>query len=179
MSSSVVKISKFLSLVLRHQPELINLNMDEQGWVSVPELIEKCAQKGVQFTFDDLKYVVDNNDKKRFKFNEDFTKIRASQGHSIKVDLGLVLKYPPEFLYHGTGEKSVNSIKINGLKKMNRQHVHLSKDKETATKVGQRHGSPFIFTIKSGAMSRDGFKFFLSDNGVWLTDNVPAKYLIG
>lgn len=179
MSNSVVKVSKFLSLVLRHQPELINLNMDEQGWVSVRELTEKCATKGVHFTFDELKYVVDTNDKKRFKFNDDFTKIRASQGHSIKIDLGLELKYPPEFLYHGTGEKSVNSIKINGLKKMNRQHVHLSKDKETATKVGQRHGTPYIFTVRAGDMSRDGFKFFLSDNGVWLTDHVPAKYLIG
>lgn len=179
MSSSVVKISKFLSLVLRHQPELINLNMDEQGWVDVHELTEKCATKGVHFTFDELKYVVDSNDKKRFKFNEDFTKIRASQGHSIKVDLGLELKYPPEFLYHGTGKQSVESIKRSGLEKRNRQQVHLSKDKDTATKVGQRHGVPFIFTVRSGDMDRDGFKFFLSDNGVWLTDHVPAKYLIG
>ena len=169
-------ISKFLSLVLRHQPEVINLTLDEQGWAAVPELLQKCNEHGQMIGFDDLKYVVEHNDKKRFKFNDDFTKIRASQGHSIEVDLGYKPQTPPEFLYHGTGQKSVESILKSGLAKMNRQHVHLSKDRETAIKVGQRHGSPVIFVVRAGEMYSAGFPFFLSDNGVWLTDNVPVEY---
>lgn len=173
----VMTISKFLSLVLRHQPGCINLTLDGQGWANVQELIQKCASKGHHFTFDDLKVVVDTNNKKRFKFNEDFTKIRASHGHSIEVDLGYTPQIPPEFLYHGTGKQSVESIMKTGLEKRNRQHVHLSKDRDTAIKVGQRHGTPFIFVVRAGDMNRAGFKFFLSDNGVWLTDNVPTEYL--
>jgi putative RNA 2'-phosphotransferase len=173
----VTTISKFLSLVLRHQPECINLTLDEQGWADVSTLIQKCATKGHHFNFDDLNYVVETNSKKRFKFNEDFTKIRASQGHSIEVDLGYQPKEPPEFLYHGTGEQSIESIKKKGLEKRNRQHIHLSIDMETAIKVGQRHGKPFVFSISSGDMNKKGFKFYLSDNGVWLTDYVPVEFI--
>jgi len=170
-------ISKFLSLVLRHSPETINLKLDENGWADVEELISKCSQKGNKLDFELLDYVVESNDKKRFAFNENKTKIRASQGHSISVELNLAETEPLEYLYHGTVAKFMESIQKEGLKKMSRQHVHLSKDKETAIKVGSRRGTPQILTVRSGAMHRDGFKFYLSDNNVWLTDEVPAKYI--
>lgn len=170
-------ISKFLSLVLRHSPETINLKLDENGWADVEELISKCSQKGNKLDFELLDYVVESNDKKRFAFNENKTKIRASQGHSISVELNLAETEPLEYLYHGTVAKFMESIQKEGLKKMSRQHVHLSKDKETAIKVGSRRGTPQILTVRSGAMHRDGFKFYLSDNNVWLTDEVPVKYI--
>jgi len=172
-------VSKFLSLVLRHSPETIGLQLDESGWADVEELIEKCNKKGSQnqMTGELLDYVVENNDKKRFTFNEDKTKIRASQGHSISVELDLEEAEPSEFLYHGTVEKFLENIKKEGLQKMSRQHVHLSKDRETAIKVGGRRGVPQILTIKSGQMFKDGFKFYLSENKVWLTDEVPIQYI--
>ncbi|CAA9196393.1 RNA 2'-phosphotransferase [Flavobacterium collinsii] len=172
-------VSKFLSLVLRHSPETIGLRLDENGWTDVEELILKCNNRGSQnqMTAELLDYVVENNDKKRFAFNEDKTKIRASQGHSISVELNLDETEPSEFLYHGTIGKFMESIKREGLQKMSRQHVHLSKDKETAIKVGSRRGVPEILTVRSGAMYRDGFKFYLSENNVWLTAEVPAKYI--
>ncbi|MFH7015925.1 RNA 2'-phosphotransferase [Flavobacterium sp. FlaQc-47] len=170
-------ISKFLSLVLRHSPETINLKLDENGWAVVEELIEKCSKNGNELDAALLDYVVENNDKKRFAFNEDKTKIRASQGHSISVELDLNEVEPSEFLYHGTVEKFLENIQKEGLQKMSRQHVHLSKDKETAIKVGGRRGIPQILTVKSGEMFKDGFKFYLSENNVWLTDEVPPKYI--
>ena len=170
-------ISKFLSLVLRHSPEIIGLKLDENGWADVEELISKCSQKGNKLDFELLDYVVESNDKKRFAFNENKTKIRASQGHSISVELNLAETEPFEYLYHGTVGKFLENIKKEGLQKMSRQHVHLSKDKETAIKVGSRRGTPQILTVRSGAMHRDGFKFYLSDNNVWLTDEVPVKYI--
>lgn len=172
-------VSKFLSLVLRHSPETIELKLDENGWADVDELILKCNKKGSQnqMTAELLDYVVENNDKKRFAFNDDKTKIRASQGHSISVELNLNEAEPSEFLYHGTVEKFLENIQKEGLQKMSRQHVHLSKDRETAIKVGGRRGVPQILTIKSGEMFKDGFKFYLSENNVWLTDEVPAKYI--
>lgn len=170
-------ISKFLSLVLRHSPETINLKLDENGWADVEELISKCSQKGNKLDFELLDYVVESNDKKRFAFNENKTKIRASQGHSISVELNLEETEPLEYLYHGTVGKFLENIKKEGLQKMSRQHVHLSKDRETATKVGSRRGVPQILTVRSCAMHRDGFKFYLSDNNVWLTDEVPVKYI--
>jgi len=172
-------VSKFLSLVLRHSPETIGLKLDENGWADVEELIEKCNNKGSQnqMTAELLDYVVKNNDKKRFTFNDDKTKIRASQGHSISVELDLKEAEPSEFLYHGTVEKFLESIKKEGLQKMSRQHVHLSKDRETAIKVGSRRGIAQILTIKSGEMHKDGFKFYISENNVWLTDEVPVKYI--
>jgi putative RNA 2'-phosphotransferase len=170
-------ISKFLSLILRHSPQTIGLKLDENGWADVKELIEKCSKNRKSLNPALLDYVVENNDKKRFAFNEDKTKIRASQGHSISVELNLNEAEPLEYLYHGTVGKFLENIRKEGLKKMSRQHVHLSKDKETAIKVGSRRGVPQILTIRSGAMYKDGFKFYLSENNVWLTDNVPVEYI--
>ena len=171
------KISKFLSLILRHQPESIAIKLDENGWADIDELRAKSAKKRMFFTPEELDEVVETNNKKRFAFNEDKTKIRASQGHSISVELNLNEAEPSEFLYHGTVGKFMESIKREGLQKMSRQHVHLSQDRETAIKVGGRRGAPQILSVRSGAMHRDGFKFYLSENNVWLTDEVPAKYI--
>lgn len=171
------KISKFLSLILRHQPETINLTLDVNGWANVDELREKCSKHKIDFTLEELDEVVETNDKKRFIFNEDKTKIRANQGHSIDIDLALKPQQPPEFLYHGTAQINVNSILEKGIEKRNRQHVHLSIDKDTATKVGMRHGKPIILTIRTGKMFEDGILFYLSENRVWLTDFVDAKYI--
>jgi len=172
------KISKFLSLVLRHQPEVINLNLDEKGWAGVEELKEKSAENNIYFTLDELDEIVETNDKKRFIFNEDKSKIRANQGHSIAVDLALKPQQPPEFLYHGTAENNINSILEKGIEKRNRQHVHLSSNKDTAEKVGMRHGKPVILTIMTGNMHKDGIVFYLSENNVWLTDFVDPEYIM-
>lgn len=171
------RISKFLSLILRHQPETINLKLDENGWAEVDELITKSAKGRMHFSFEDLEEVVETNNKKRFAFNEDKTRIRASQGHSIDIDLALKTMQPPDFLYHGTAEANISSILENGIEKRSRQHVHLSADKETATKVGMRHGKPVILTIRTKEMHEDGIAFYLSANEVWLTDFINAKYI--
>lgn len=177
MEKQIKQISKFMSLVLRHQPQEIGLQLNENGWANVQELLSKMNQKGIQIDEALLNTVVETNDKKRFAFNEDKTMIRASQGHSIEVELDLQPVTPPEFLYHGTVEKFIGAIQKEGLKKMSRQHVHLSKDKETAIKVGSRRGKPVILVINAAAMHKDGFVFYLSANEVWLTDEVPAKYI--
>ncbi|RAJ06573.1 putative RNA 2'-phosphotransferase [Chitinophaga skermanii] len=168
--------SKFLSYILRHNPGAIGLQLDEAGWADVQELLQKSANEN-PFTFDDLVEIVDTNDKKRFAFNDDKSKIRASQGHSIEIDLQLVPVTPPEFLYHGTVDKFMASIRAQGLIKGNRQHVHLSVDRQTATNVGSRRGAPVVLSIRSGDMFRDGHAFYLSANGVWLTDAVPSTYI--
>ena len=178
MNKTDIQISKFLSLVLRHRPETIGIQLDQNGWTDVDTLLEKSNRYGVKIDKEILKYIVATNSKKRFAFNESFDKIRASQGHSVDIKLGYINQKPPEILYHGTGEKSVQSILETGLEKRNRQHVHLSSDITTAVKVGQRHGKPFVFKILAEKMYNDKFEFFLSDNGVWLTENVPTKYLI-
>ena len=170
-------ISKFLSLILRHQPEKIDLVLDENGWTDVEELIQKASKNKMKFSFEELGIVVDTNEKKRFAFNENKTKIRASQGHSIEIDLLLEPIVPPNFLYHGTAEKFLDSILGNGIKKMNRQHVHLSGDVETAMKVGSRHGKVIVLTILTEKMHEDGINFYKSENGVWLTDFIDAKYI--
>ncbi|HHB78596.1 MAG TPA: RNA 2'-phosphotransferase [Saprospiraceae bacterium] len=172
-----IKISKFLSLVLRHKPETIQIQLDENGWVSVSELIEKLNQNREYISFEILKYVVDTNSKKRFAFNEDQTKIRASQGHSLQIDLNYEPINPPKKLYHGTSERFLESILKSGIEKRNRQHVHLSSDIETALKVGQRHGKPVVLDIEAEKMSQNGHKFYLSDNSVWLTEYVPIEYI--
>jgi putative RNA 2'-phosphotransferase len=177
MNNNLKPISKFLSLVLRHKPEEIGLSLDENGWASVQELMEKMNEKGISINMELLDAIVETNDKKRFAFNEDKTRIRASQGHSIDVDLNMEPAEPPAFLYHGTGEKNLSLILATGIKKMNRQHVHLSKDKETAVTVGSRHGKPVVLTVRSGQMHTDGIKFYLSANGVWLTEFVDVKYI--
>lgn len=172
-----IKTSKFLSLVLRHQPELIGLELDAYGWADVKELIIKTNEKGVKLDLNTLQHIVGTNSKKRFSLSDDLSKIRASQGHSVEVDLGLVAQVPPEILYHGTASQNVESILHSGIEKRDRHHVHLSYDVETAIKVGQRHGKPLIFEVYAAQMHINNFYFFLSENGVWLTDNVPAKYL--
>ena len=171
------EISKFLSLILRHQPDKIGLLLDDNGYANVDQLLSQAAKHHIHFTKTELETVVAENDKQRFAFNEDHSKIRASQGHSIKVDLELSPQEPPEFLFHGTVSRSVSGILQSGIQKMSRQHVHLSVDKTTATKVGSRRGAPVILTILSGQMHRDGLPFYISANGVWLTDHVPAKYI--
>ncbi|NML58262.1 RNA 2'-phosphotransferase [Chryseobacterium cheonjiense] len=170
-------MSKFLSLVLRHQPEIITLNLDENGWADVEELQEKCANNNILFTLEELDEMVETNDKKRFIFNEDKTKIRANQGHSIDIDLALKSQQPPEFLYHGTAQTNVESILEKGIEKRNRQHVHLSSKKDTAEKVGMRHGKPVLLTIMTGKMHEDGILFYLSENNVWLTEFVHPQYI--
>lgn len=170
-------ISKFLSLVLRHQPQEIGLILNENGWADVAELMQKSATKGKRFSMAELEEIVTTNDKKRFCFNEDKTQIRANQGHSVEIDLALQPVAPPEVLYHGTAQKNLDSILAKGIQKMNRQHVHLSKDTETAHIVGSRHGKPVILTINATQMQQDGLLFYQSDNGVWLTDSVDPKYI--
>ncbi|NQY06036.1 MAG: RNA 2'-phosphotransferase [Flavobacteriaceae bacterium] len=170
-------ISKFLSYILRHHPEKIGLELDNKGWANVDELLEKINKEDTPITREDLELVVAENDKKRFAFNEDKTKIRASQGHSIKIDLGYREKEPPAILYHGTVGKVMYAIKENGLLKMSRHHVHLSEDRETANKVGSRRGKPIILSVRSGEMYRDNIQFFQSENGVWLTEHVDPKYI--
>lgn len=184
MKKELIGVSKFLSLVLRHKPETLGLNMDSEGWVDIDELIREynVYQKSGKFGLvplakDILDEVVATNDKKRFAYSADGWRIRASQGHSIEVDLKLVPKTPPEYLYHGTATRFVNFILSDGLKKMKRQHVHLSQTEETASKVGCRHGKPQVLRVRSGEMAKDGIKFFLSDNNVWLVESVPVKYI--
>jgi len=169
------RISKFLSLILRHKPEKIGLTLDKNGWAEVTAILEKSNLK---FTMETLEEVVRTNDKQRFSFNADKTKIRANQGHSLKtIDLELAPQVPPSFLYHGTVPKFIQLIKSAGLKKMSRQHVHLSPDRKTAFTVGTRRGVPVILSIRSGQMQADGYSFYLSKNGVWLTDHVPPQYI--
>lgn len=173
---SLIKLSKYISLILRHKPEVIGITLDEHGWANVDELIAGIS-KDRAFNMETLEEIVRTDEKQRYSFNFDKTKIRASQGHSIPVDIELQEKKPPEILYHGTGEKYVENIDKEGLSSKGRLYVHLSKDIDTAIKVGRRHGVPVVYQIRSKEMYCDGYKFFLSENGVWLTKRVPAKYL--
>lgn len=168
--------SKFLSLILRHKPETIEIKLDEHGWADVSELISGIS-KTRPFDMKMLEEIVRTDSKQRYSFNKDKTLIRANQGHSISVDVELEKKTPPEFLYHGTGEKFVSSIDKEGLLSKSRLYVHLSKDTDTAVKVGSRHGKPVVYRVADGKMADDGYEFFLSVNGVWLTKAVPAEYL--
>lgn len=172
----ITNISRFMSLVLRHQPEKIGLDLDAQGWASVEELIEKMQKAGKNLNHTILEEVVTNNNKKRFAFNEDKSRIRASQGHTIEIELGYEPKEPPEILYHGTAFKNIASILQKGILKGDRHHIHLSKDVETAMSVGTRHGKPILLIIKAQRMFNDGIPFFCSENGVWLTEYIHPKY---
>jgi putative RNA 2'-phosphotransferase len=176
-SKQQLKISKFLSKHLRHTPERLNLKLSPGGWISVDDLLAACTAFKFPLTRAELEEVVAANDKQRFAFDENKVRIRASQGHSIEVDLLLQAQVPPNILYHGTGEKSVPMILQSGLLKMSRHHVHLSKDIETALNVGRRHGRPIVVGVDASAMQEAGFVFYCSDNGVWLVDHVPAQYL--
>lgn len=173
----LIYFSKFLSQVLRHRPGRIGVTLDKNGWTDVSELIEKTNASGRDLDLDTLKIIVETDNKKRFAFNETFDKIRANQGHSVKVDLDYAAQMPPFILYHGTTVEAAKLILKSGLNKRKRHHVHLSQDIKTATAVGKRHGEPFIFEVAAKAMYNDKFEFFLSENNVWLTDNVPPKYL--
>ena len=172
-----IHLGKFLSKVLRHTPELIGIKLDEQGWTDVDELLAKMHTFGKSVSREDLQQIVANNNKKRYAFNEDQSRIRASQGHSVEVELGYSPTKPPEFLYHGTAQRFISSILQLGLQKQKRHHVHLSADTETASKVGIRHGKLVMLTIRSAEMYQAGFEFFLSKNGVWLTEVVPAEFI--
>lgn len=173
------RLSKFLSLVLRHKPHLLGIKLDANGWVSIEDLLKANAAHDthVIMTLDSIKQAVATNNKKRFAISPDGLMIRASQGHSVPIELNLGDVEPPTILYHGTVDLYMDSIKTSGLKRGHRNHVHLSADIETANKVGRRRGKPVILEIKAKWMHNDGHKFFLSDNGVWLTDHVPTKYL--
>lgn len=175
--SRLVKISKYLSKYLRHQPDKIGIKLAPGGWVDVDELLSACAKNKFPITRQELQVVVDCNDKKRYSFDSTGTLIRANQGHSVEIDLQLEPAVPPDLLYHGTGRKSVESILQTGLCKMLRHHVHLSRDIATATTVGARHGKPVVFIVDAGAMYQAGYTFYCSDNDVWLVDSVPPEYL--
>lgn len=177
MSDHFTKISRFLSYVLRHRPDEVGLTLDEGGWVGVDELLAACAARGRRISRADLEYVVANNDKRRFAFDDDRARIRASQGHSVEVDLGYEPADPPALLYHGTAERFLVSIMRGGLVRGSRHHVHLSPDPATAREVGTRHGRPLVLEVRSGDMARAGVTFYLAANGVWLTDRVPPEYL--
>lgn len=177
MDPKLVPISKFLSLVLRHAPEKIGLTLEHGGWASVEDLIRKATDAGWSLTLPLLHGVVAENDKQRFALTPDGAWIRANQGHSIDVDLGLEAVEPPALLFHGTAERNLDSIRRQGLLPGRRQHVHLSLDEATAITVGGRHGKPVVLRVLSGAMHGKGGTFYRSANGVWLTDQVPARYL--
>lgn len=168
--------SKFISLILRHKPETIGITLDEHGWANVDELIEGVS-KTHPLTREGLEEIVRTDEKQRYSFNEDHSLIRANQGHSIPVDVELEKVKPPRYLYHGTGEKYVSSIDQQGLVPKSRLYVHLSADYDTAVKVGTRHGKPVVYRIEAEQMETDGFSFYCSVNGVWLTKSVPVKYM--
>ena len=173
-----VKLGRFISLVLRHKPETIGIILDKNGWADVKDLIEKIKLSERYIDMEILERIVRENNKKRYSFNEDKTKIRASQGHSIEVELNLKEMTPPEILYHGTAAKFLESIKEKGILKRNRQYVHLSSDIETAKNVGQRHGEPVILRIDTIGLKKIGHKFYLSENKVWLCDDIPSEYIL-
>lgn len=177
MDRSMVTISKFLSKHLRHAPEALGLTLQPGGWVSVDELLSGCERVQFAISYDELIECVETSDKKRFSFDESGDLIRANQGHSVEVDLELEAKPPPTVLFHGTVERFLASIMAEGLIKGKRHHVHLSKDIETARKVGARRGKPVILEVASGTMHERGHEFYESVNGVWLTDTVPTEYL--
>ncbi|MTB52357.1 RNA 2'-phosphotransferase [Lewinella sp. W8] len=176
-TKTLTRTSRKLSLVLRHKPEVIGLKLDASGWAEVSHLLAQLERHGTAISRAELQYIVDHNDKQRFRFSEDGLRIRANQGHSIEVELGLRATPPPKVLYHGTARRFVDSILRTGLERRSRQHVHLSDNLETAIKVGGRHGKPVVFHVRAAAMAADGHTFFRSDNGVWLTEAVPTEFL--
>ncbi len=172
-----IQTSKFLSLILRHAPEQVGLKLDSAGWVSVEELLQAVNRHGVALTLEQLQHVVATSDKKRFAFSDDGQRIRASQGHSVEVDLQYRPQTPPEILYHGTATRFLDGIRKDGLRKMRRHDVHLFADAKVPLQVGSRHGQPVVLTIRAGEMHRAGFVFRCSANGVWLVDHVPVQYV--
>jgi len=177
MSAHDIQTSKFLSYVLRHRPDSIGIALDENGWIAVDELLDAAGRSGKRLSREQLERVVATNDKQRFALSDDGLRIRASQGHSVKVDLDLTAKEPPELLYHGTVERFLEAIRTQGLQRGRRHHVHLSIDEVTATKVGSRRGKPVILVVEAGRMHSAGHEFYRSANNVWLTGEVPPEYL--
>ena len=171
------KISKFLSLVLRHQPETIGIELDAAGWIDVAKLLDAMARHGKPLTREKLEFVVRTNDKQRFTFSEDGCRIRANQGHSVEVELGYEPAEPPEILLHGTPRRFLEMIRQDGLKKMARHDVHLHTDEETASAVGQRRGKPVLLRIRAAEMAKQGYEFFVTPNDIWLTDEVPPEFI--
>ena len=176
-SRRLVKVSKWLALHLRHRPERIGLALDDGGWADVDELLARARAASFSLTHDELVEVVARNDKRRYELDATGGRIRAVQGHSVAVDLGLVPVPPPDVLYHGTTERFVSAILAEGLRPMGRQHVHLSPDLATARAVGGRHGRPVVLGVAAGRMAAEGRVFFRAANGVWLCDEVPARFL--
>ncbi len=173
----MVRISKFLSLVLRHKPEHIGLTLDPEGWANVEELIRKSLESGVVLDRPTLRMVVEEAEKKRFSFSEDGLRVRANYGHSIPVSLGEESAEPPEFLFHGTARRFLSSIKHGGLGPGDRQYVHLVEDEKTAIEVGHRHGEPLVLVIKAHEMYEKGYGFFKTASAIWLTKEVPVEYI--
>jgi len=169
--------SRFLSLVLRHEPGKIGLELDSAGWADVEMLLAACGRHGRRIGRAELEEIVATNEKKRFAFSEDGQRIRASQGHSIEVSFGYTPQTPPPRLFHGTATRFLESIQAQGLRKMDRHHVHLTAMEDTARAVGQRYGKPVILVVKAGAMLEVGHTFFVSENGVWLTEHVPVEFI--
>ena len=172
-----VRASKFLSLVLRHEPERVGIMLDDAGWVDVNLLLHAMANHGVRLSREQLEHIVATSDKKRFAFSDDARRIRANQGHSVEVDLQYSPVIPPELLYHGTATRFLDSIRREGLLRMERHHVHLSADPSMTLQVGARRGRPVLLTIRAGDMHRAGHVFYRSANGVWLVDCVPAEFI--
>lgn len=177
MKNQIKNYSKFLSLILRHKPETIGLKLDHQGWADTEELLAKINAAGKTIDFELLQKIVSENDKKRFAFNEDYSKLRASQGHSLQVELAYEPAKPPAILYHGTIAKSLALIQNSGIKKMQRHHVHLSPDTQTANVVATRRGKAIILSVDAERMYAQGHIFYCSENGVWLTDSVPVEFI--
>ncbi|AVR95155.1 RNA 2'-phosphotransferase [Pseudoduganella armeniaca] len=178
MTDKNKNISKFLSLILRHAPDTIGLTLDKNGWADVATLLERAAAHGKRISLEQLHEVVASNDKQRFAFSADGRAIRASQGHSLKsVDLELAPAEPPAILYHGTASRFITSIRQSGLKAQARRHVHLSAERATAVAVGARYGVPVVLTVRAAEMHALGHVFHRSDNGVWLTDAVPLRFI--
>lgn len=172
MNKELIKSSRFLSKVLRHDPGAAGIKLDKNGWANVKDILHRCKLK-----MPDLEEIVVTNDKKRFEFDQHKIRIRARQGHSIDVDVELKETFPTEDLFHGTSDRVKDLIKLEGIKKQSRNHVHLTKDAITAIDVGARHGTPCVFRVNAPQMVQDGFKFYLSNNGVYLTDYVPPVYI--
>ncbi|MEM6257463.1 MAG: RNA 2'-phosphotransferase [Planctomycetota bacterium] len=179
MDPKIKSVSKSMSYVLRHKPDAIGITLDPNGWVVVDNLLAAFQRDGKRYTREVIDRAVAENDKQRFEFSEDGTRIRARQGHSVNVDLGYEPAVPPDALFHGTATRNLDSVREKGLLKMNRHHVHLSTSKETMLAVAQRHGKPVILEVDAKRMHADGFEFFVTQNDVWLVDSVPPKYLLG
>ncbi|MBQ7850581.1 MAG: RNA 2'-phosphotransferase [Clostridia bacterium] len=174
---TMTEISKLIAMVLRHKPERLQLTLDEHGWCDAEKLVQRI-NNSQPFTMEMLEQIVAEDGKQRYSFNGDHTMIRANQGHSVPVDVELPVKEPPAVLYHGTAERFLPSIRATGLEHRSRLYVHLSADEQTAQVVGKRHGTPAVLVVEAGRMAGDGYRFFLSANGVWLTEAVPVQYIV-